>query len=155
MKIYYIKIFAVLIFAPALLKAGPNLMSDIVPPQKRAVMVETAERLAKLSTDDLAAPADIRNPFNAASEGKIDAILNRPASDKDLLALLADQLKPTGTMGIGDSLMLLRKGQKGVKVGDKLTLSFDGTPYTVEVIEVTTTNFSLRFNQAEITRPIK
>jgi hypothetical protein len=42
-----------------------------------------------------------------------------------------------------------------VKVGDRLTLSFDGTPYTVEVIGVAKTNFSLRFNQAEIIRPIK
>lgn len=152
MKTRYLAISVSLMLGFAAAKAAP---SDIAPPQKRAVTVEMAEHLAKLSTEDLTAPADIRNPFNAASEGKIEVILNRPSSDKELLALLADQLKPTGVMGREDSLVLLLKGQKGVKVGDKLTLSFDGTPYTVEVIEVSTTNFSLRFNQAEIIRPIK
>lgn len=155
MKTYSFKIILVFVFGVALLKAAPNTASDIVTHQKRAMVVEMAERLAKLSTDDLTIPADVRNPFSAAASGKIEVVLNRPSSDKDLLAILADQIKPTGTMGIGDSLVLLRRGQKGVKVGDTLTLSFDDTPYTVEVIEVTSTNFSLRFNQAEITRSIK
>ncbi|MBK9992213.1 MAG: hypothetical protein IPP19_16180 [Verrucomicrobia bacterium] len=152
MKIRSLAVLVFLMFGFAAAKAAP---SDIAPPQKRAVTVETAEHLAKLATDDLTAPADIRNPFNAASEGRIEVVLNRPASDKELLAILADQLKPTGVMGREDALVLLLKGQKGVKVGDRLTLSFDGTPYTVELIEVTRTNFSLRFNQAEIIRPIK
>ena len=78
----------------------------------------------------------------------------RPESDKDLLAILADEIHPTGVMG-RDELVLLRKGQKGVKVNDKLTLSFDGVPYEVEVTAIDNYNFSLRFNQAEITRPIK
>ena len=155
MKIHYNNVFGGLIFGTAVLTADTGLMSDIAPPQKRAVTVELAERLAKITTDDLAVPSDIHNPFNAATVGKIEVAVNRPASDKELLALLADQLKPTGVMGRDDALVLLLKGQKGVKVGDRLTLSFDGTPYTVEVIEVNKTNFSLRFNQAEIIRPIK
>lgn len=155
MKTYLNRVFAIFFIFVAIFKAESALAADIAPPQKRAVVVDMAERLAKPTTEDLAAPADIRNPFNPSTEGKVDVVLNRPASDKELLSLLADQLKPTGTMGREDSLVLLLKGQKGVKVGDKLTLSFDGTPYTVEVSEVNKTNFSLRFNQAEIIRPIK
>jgi hypothetical protein len=155
MKTYLKQIFALLVILSVLVKAESALAADIATPQKRATVVDTAERLAKPATDDLTAPADIRNPFNPATEGKVEAVLNRPASDKELLSLLADQLKPMGVMGREDSLVLLLKGQKGVKVGDKLTLSFDGTPYTVEVIEVHKNSFSLRFNQAEIIRPIK
>jgi len=58
-------------------------------------------------------------------------------------------------MGREDALVLLLKGQKGVKLNDKLTLSFDGATYDVEVTAVDHKSFSLRFNQAEITRPIK
>ena len=155
MNTYTVRFLPLFIFCSVLLSAEPAMTSDILPPQKRAVSVELAERLAKPTSEDLQAPTDIRNPFNQATEGKIEAALNRPASDAALLSILADQLKPTGVMGRDESLVLLLKGQKGVKVGDRLTLSFDGTPYTVEVIGVAKTNFSLRFNQAEIIRPIK
>lgn len=127
---------------------------DIQPPQKRAQTVELASQLSKVASPEAAQPPDnIRNPFNPAAVE--DVRTARPTSDKDLLLILAEQLQPTGVIGRDDALMLLLKGQKGVKVNEKLTLSFDGTQYDVEVIAIDRTSFSLRYNQTEITRPIK
>ena len=136
--------------------AQPVATSDIVAPQKRAAVVDLAVRLAKMpSAEEIQVPDGLRNPFDPTAEYKVELKSGRPSSDKELLALLADQLHPTGVMGREDSLVLLLKGQKGVKLNDKLTLSFDGAAYDVEVTAVDHNSFSLRFNQAEITRPIK
>lgn len=129
--------------------------TDIQPPQKRATVVDTASLLAKnASAEEMQIPDDIRNPFNPSAMAD-NRVVVKAGSDKELLAILADQLKPTGVMGLGDNLELLLKGQKPVKVNEKLTLSFDGINYDVEVIAIDRINFSLRYNQAEITRPIK
>jgi hypothetical protein len=138
------------------LQAEPTVLSDILPPQKRVASVELALRLAKSAdADAVQLPEDIKNPFNPSAGVPVEMKSGRPSSDKDLLSILADQLRPTGVMGREDSLVLLLKGQKSVKVNDKLTLSFDGTAYEVEVISIDRTSFALRYNQAEITRPIK
>ena len=128
---------------------------EVGPRQKRIVSVELAARILKApSPAEVEVPEGLKNPFDPSAGAKIEAKSGRPESDKDLLALLADQIHPTGVMG-RDELVLLLKGQKGVKVNDKLTLSFDGTAYEVEVSAIDNSNFSLRYNQAEITRPIK
>jgi hypothetical protein len=127
---------------------------DIQPPKKREQVVEQASQLAKAAAPEAALPPEnLRNPFNPSVVEEVHAA--RPTSDKDLLQILAEQLQPTGVIGREDDLKLLLKGQKGVKVNDKLTLSFDGSAYEVEITAIDSNNFSLRLNQAEITRPIK
>jgi hypothetical protein len=130
--------------------------SDIAPAQKRNASVELAERLAAVPTsENIQIPDDVKNPFDSLAGIKIEQKVGRPTTDKELLAILADQLHPTGVMGREESLILLLKGQKGVKLNEKLTLSFDGAAYDVEVTSIDHNSFSLRYNQAEITRPIK
>ena len=128
--------------------------ADIQAPKKREQTVERATQLAKIASPESTLPPDnIRNPFNPAAVEEVRTA--RPTSDKDLLIILADQLQPSGVIGREDDLKLLLKGQKGVKVNDKLTLSFDGASYEVEFTAIDNTSFSLRYNQTEITRPIK
>jgi hypothetical protein len=128
--------------------------ADIQPPKKREQIVEQANQLSKTAAPEAALPPEnLRNPFNPAVAEEVRTA--RPTSDKDLLMILAEQLQPTGVIGREDDLKLLLKGQKGVKVNEKLTLSFDGASYDVEVIAIDRSNFSLRYNQTEITRPIK
>ena len=135
--------------------AQSTTSADIGAPAKRLASIELASHLLRTPTpEEIQVPDGLRNPFDPTAGAKADIKSGRPESDKDLLALLADEIHPTGVMG-RDELVLLRKGQKGVKVNDKLTLSFDGVPYEVEVTAIDNYNFSLRFNQAEITRPIK
>lgn len=145
---------AVLLAILSLVQIAGAASADIQPPKKRELVVEQATQLAKASAPEAALPPDnLRNPFLATAVE--EARTARPTSDKDLLAILAEQLQPLGTMGIDGNLMLRLKGQKAVKVNEKLTLSFDGTMYDVEVVAIDQTNFSLRYNQTEITRPIK
>jgi len=128
--------------------------ADIQPPKKREQIVEQAAQLSKTAAPEAALPPEnLRNPFTAAPVEEVRAA--RPTSDKDLLQILAEQIQPSGVIGLEGNLMLRRKGQKAVKVNEKLTLSFDGTMYEVEVTAIDQTSFSLRYNQTEITRPIK
>lgn len=146
--------WVVLLTTMSLVQVASAAPVDIQPPKKREQVVEQANQLAKIAAPEAALPPEnLRNPFNPAVAEEVRTA--RPTSDKDLLQILAEQLQPTGVIGREDDLKLLLKGQKGVKVNEKLTLSFDGASYDVEVIAISNTNFSLRYNQTEITRPIK
>jgi len=135
--------------------AQPSAGSEVGTAQKRAATLELATQLLKTpAPEEVLVQDGLRNPFDPTAVARVDLKSGRPGSDKELLALLADQMHPTGVMG-RDELVLLLKGQKGVKLNDKLTLFFDGVAYEVEVTAIDNTNFSLRLNQAEITRPIK
>jgi len=155
MRTKYIICFSAVLSFVGFASAQAPENSEIMPSQKRAVTVALAAQLLKSpAADEVLIPEGLRNPFDPTAGTNIEIKSGRPGSDKELLVLLADQLHPTGVMG-RDELVLLLKGQKGVKLNDKLTLSFDGVAYEVEVTAIDNNNFSLRFNQAEITRPIK
>jgi hypothetical protein len=155
MSIKYTIPFLAVLFNLGIASAQSTTSADIGAPQKRLASIELASHLLKTPAPaEIQVPDGLRNPFDPTAGAKAEMKSGRPESDKDLLAVLADEIHPTGVMG-RDELVLLLKGQKGVKVNDKLTLSFDGVPYEVEVTAIDNYNFSLRFNQAEITRPIK
>ncbi len=77
-----------------------------------------------------------------------------PRTDRDLLISLANALRPGGSIVLGDNRILLLR-EKKVKVGEKLTLTFEGAQYVVEVTAINPTHFTLRYNSEEYTRPIK
>ena len=136
--------------------------SDILPPQKRAASLDLARALLttkpiEISSDEIAK----KNPFNPVkpiveSEGaaKIQVAPGGALSERDLLQSLAASVTPSGTMQLGDQLILLF-GQKKLKVGDHLPIVFQGATYELQISAIERTSFSLRINNAEITRPIK
>jgi hypothetical protein len=77
-----------------------------------------------------------------------------PRTDRDLLVAMAKTLTPSGSFVIGGS-PLLTFGQKRVKAGGTLTITFEGNQYTVEVVSISPPNFTLRLNSEEFTRTIK
>ena len=77
-----------------------------------------------------------------------------PRTDRDLLQAIAASLKPSGFFVIGGPPTLVF-GQKRVKSGSFLTITFEGTEYTLEIVSVDRTNFTLRLNREEFTRPLK
>ena len=77
-----------------------------------------------------------------------------PRSEKDLLQSIAMSLKPSGFFILGGQPTLVF-GQKRVKSGSTLTIAFEGTEYTLEIVSVDRTNFTLRLNREEFTRPNK
>jgi hypothetical protein len=77
-----------------------------------------------------------------------------PRSDRDLLIAIAGALKPGGSIKMGGGQILLM-GVKKIKVGDPLSVTFEGAQYNLQVTAINPTNFTLRYNGEEYTRPIK
>lgn len=159
---------------PLALLATAAIAADVAPvvaPATRAASLATAHRL--LTAEDSAAPANLVDPFYsepfanavgasqagpAASPGTPGAaVASRPAgprSSRDQLQALADALRPSGYIVMG-GVPSLSFGQKRVKPGGTLTITFEGAEYTLEVTAIDRTNFTLRLNNEEYTRPIK
>ncbi len=152
----------------------------VIAPTARAAGVTRAKTL--LAPRDAAAPADLKDPFyseafataaaNAGtatpaaggatasaggSAGAKGATVARPAgprSARDLIEAIAAGLKPSGSLVLrGEPVLLF--GQKRVKAGDALTITFEGTEYTVVITAIKAPNFTFRLNNEEFTRPIK
>ncbi|MEO6004514.1 MAG: hypothetical protein ABIZ04_09145 [Opitutus sp.] len=133
---------------------------------------EIVAAAAKLVTPDARTPipANVNQPFNPEAFGRPDAeelaaiaaakaaeaaALNKtkPASEADLLERIAERVAPSGTVTMnGEPLLIF--GQKRVSVGDRLTVTYDGRDYTVEITSIQRFTFTLRLNRAEITRRI-
>lgn len=104
-----------------------------------------------------------KNPFNPEGFGDIAATPNQgavvntvpvgPRSERDLLQAIATGLKPN-LMVLGGQPVLVF-GQKRVKAGGFLTITFEGSEYNLEVVSIERPNFTLRLNREEFTRPIK
>jgi hypothetical protein len=135
--------------------------SDILTPAKRAEVLEQAKQL--LATRP--APAVTADPFHSEAFAEATgAIIHAPVdtgknqvaarTGQDLLQAIAANLKPSGNFLIGGQHTLVF-GQKRVKAGGTLTITFEGTEYTLEVTAIETNNFTLRLNREEFTRPIK
>jgi hypothetical protein len=150
------------------LLAAPSLPANvepIVPPAKRAEVLERARRL--LGPKEM--PATPANPFfsetfnavrlggSGQTQSDTSTLTPAPAGPKsarDLLEAIATSLKPSGYFVFGGEPTLVF-GQKRVKAGGLLTIGFEGKEYTLEVTAVDRTHFTLRLNREEFTRPIK
>jgi hypothetical protein len=76
-----------------------------------------------------------------------------PASVYELLETIAPQINPTGSVNLGGRPLLLF-GQKKIRVGDELPITYDGERYTLVISRIETSSFTLRLGAAEVTRPI-
>jgi hypothetical protein len=141
---------------------------DVLSPTKRQEAVDRAKKL--LAVRDIPAPA--ADPFHSEAFNEIVAGVGRPASTttggesesakpaagprtgRDQLKAIAEGLKPSGYIVLGGNPTLLF-GQKRVKAGGLVTITFEGTEYTVEITSIASPNFTLRLNREEFTRPIK
>jgi hypothetical protein len=163
-----------LCMATALILAGEAPVvaqqSDLVTTQKRAVVVQLADQLVRPRV--LAEmPATLVVPFNpvgfdqpdpeevkaqqaAAAAAAAAGTPVRPLGDRSVLSTLADKLSPSGTAIIGGEPILLF-GSRRLKVGDRLTVTYEGADYNLDITAITRTTFTLRLNREEITRPIK
>ena len=50
---------------------------------------------------------------------------------------------------------MLMFGKRFVKTGSHFTVTYKGTDYDLELTEIDGTNYTLRYNREEITRPIQ
>lgn len=149
--------FIPLLSVTAVAVAAPG---GVASAQARLPAVQIAEQLLKPAAPAAALPSS-PNPFTlsgnrstgVAEENQSAALAALMASNKSLLSALADQLEPKGTFVVGgDAIILI--GQKKLKVGEKLPISFEGSIYELEITSIEATRFSVRFKNEELTRPI-
>jgi hypothetical protein len=127
---------------------------------KRQDSIAQAKLLLQEKTFSLSA----KNPFNPEGFGESqedpnpgqvgNIIPTGPRTARDLLQAIGTSLKPSGFFVLGGAPTLVF-GQKRVKAGGTLTITFEGNEYTLEIVSIAPPNFTLRLNREEFTRPIK
>ncbi|MEO6994882.1 MAG: hypothetical protein ABI273_14840 [Lacunisphaera sp.] len=131
----------------------------VLAPAKRQEVLNKAKKL--LAPREVV-PAAV-DPFHSEKFAEIiagprapvaAAVMVAPKSDRDILQGIAANLKPSGNF-VMDGVSTLLFGQKRVKAGEHLTITFEGTEYTLEIAAIERTSFTLRLNREEFTRPIK
>lgn len=102
--------------------------------------------------------AEIGRPAGSATSAAAGAAVVQqptgPRNQRELLQAIGAGLKPSGFFVLGGQPTLVF-GQKRVKAGGTLTITFEGTEYILEVTAITPPNFTLRLNREEFTRTIK
>jgi len=158
------------LFGLALLPAA-MAQSDLLPPQRRAETVALAEKLlAPRQVKPLAentpspfAPPGFEQPdpeelaaqqAAAATASAAAGAEPRLVGDRAILEKLSEYIVPSGIARLGGEAILLF-GQKKLKVGDRLTITFDGSDYELDITAIDRTTFTLRYHREEITRSIK
>lgn len=142
--------------AAARLPAQP---ADVLPAPRRAAVVALAHQLSE-PPRPVPLPAQLANPFapgvsTAALPGPADAgARNSAVSKRPLLDAIAPLVVPTGVMMLNGEPILLF-GQKRIKVGDHLPITFDGEPYVLVISSIQPDSFTLRLHGEETTRSLK
>lgn len=141
--------------------------ADILPPQRRQAVVDTAERLAQRPLPE-PVPAELPNPFNPptfdppepgaprheapAAAGPAQPV--SPPGDREILETLAMRLTPSGTIALGGKPFLIIERNR-FEVGTKFIVTYNDQDYELELVAIDRTTFKLRYRGEEITRPIK
>lgn len=154
-----------LISAALILSASTSMAQTVAKSDVRQEALVAAEGLLEAKPKGI--PATAKDPFNSDSFSEVMGMTRRapsdngtvaaptgPRSDRDLLAAIAANLRPTGNFVIGGEQTLIFS-QKRVKAGTSLTINFEGNEYTIEITAIDRANFTIRYNREEITRPIK
>jgi hypothetical protein len=149
-------------------RATAATVDPIIAPPKRLEALDRAR--AALAQKEV--PDKVPNPFYSESFNEVlqGGSAPRPSGDQQaatpavtpavnktargLLESIAASLRPSGYFVIGGQPTLVF-GQKRVKAGGTLTINFEGKEYTLEVTALDRTNFTLRLDREEFTRPIK
>ena len=147
---------------------GRAAEGEILSPTARQQALENARKL--LAPHEIAAPA--ADPFHSDAYNELvkgagktpvttgtggatnPSTSTGPRTSRDQLQAISAGLKPSGYIVLGGQPTLLF-GQKRVKAGGSVTITFEGTEYTVEITSIVSPNFTLRLNREEFTRPIK
>jgi len=168
-------LLAALALGAASASAASSVKSDFATPEARQVVVVLANRLAQPAeitpvSDDLKSLTPFTPPGFDRPDPREKSGLPAPsaggvtgpaklANTRDTLDLIASRLRPTGVIIGGGTPFLVFKTadgrQKMLKVGDKVTITFEGSDYDLEISSITSTDFTLTLNNQKITRPIK
>lgn len=158
MKIQRMLIYALALCAPMGTSFGQGAVVNLA--KREATLELTAQLLAPRENPASTLPAELMDPFNPPGFGRIPAVgksgdtAHTVSSDREILENIANKIAPSGMVMFNDNPLLLFR-EKKLKVGDTLTITFEGTDYVVVITEIERTSFKIRLNREEITRPIK
>ncbi len=144
--------------------------ADIPPAPRRSAILELATRFAEVPALTPLAP-DLVQPFNPVAFGQPDpeelraieaaraaaaaaAQGKAPVQATSVLERIAERISPSGTLQLGGEPYLIF-GQKRLRVGDLLTVTFEGQDYTLELVAIDRVTFTLRHEREQITRRIQ
>jgi len=132
----------------------------VLPPAKRQSALDAGKKLLAARK---VAPVSV-DPFYSEAFAELLAGPSRPViagpalpaqrSAREILQSIGASLKPSGNFVMNGEHTLVF-GQKRVKAGDFLTITFEGAEYVLEITAIERTRFTLRLNREEFTRPIK
>jgi hypothetical protein len=152
MKTHRVLLAALVLGAAGLVAHGQGKIAS--PAKRQASLDLAAKLLAPRENAAASLPAGLANPFNPTASRKTGVSSSAARSDREILEGIAARITPTGAMMFGNSPLLLLR-EKKLKVGESLTIPFEGADYLVVITEITPTSFRVRLNREEITRPIK
>lgn len=145
--------------------------ADVLPPSRRDATMKLAESLLAPKVFDVK-PAEAISPFAPPSFDQPDpeelraqqeaataaatagTAASKPASGRGVFEKLAEMIVPSGIVRLGGQEILLF-GQKKLQVGDRLTITYEGADYDLDITAISPNTFTLRHNREEITRSIK
>lgn len=169
------KASALVLLACAATVASAQSVAPVITPAKRDESLRQARTM--IAPKDASLPADLRDPFNsetfagggasvpsgssaaagglaAAAPSSAGARPAGPRAGQDLLAAVAEALRPSGSFTLrGEPILTF--GARRVKVGDSLSVTVEGAEYPVVITAIKPPNFTFRLNQQEFTRSIK
>lgn len=145
---------------------GAAQTDSVVAPAKRQESIDRAAKL--LATREIAVVA--KDPFSPEAFNEVIGAMGRtatsdtpgeaavqaagPRNDRELVQAIGAGLKPSGFFVLGGQPTLVF-GQKRVKAGGTLTITFEGAEHTLEITAISPPHFTLRLNREEFTRTIK
>lgn len=148
----------------------PDLAASVDSPTKRQEAIDAGTKLLAHHEE----PAVTSDPFHPAGFDELVASIGRPGgsatgtasgetspaqptgprNSRELIQAIGAVLKPSGFFVLSGQPTLLF-GQKRVKAGGTVTITFEGNQYTLEITTIAPPNFTLRLNREEFTRTIK
>lgn len=144
----------------ACLVVSPAAAQEISAPEAREALLERTERLVPVPPDAIVERfADVVDPFYLPEAEETEGpatgeVTPRGPSEREILEALADRIQPSGIMVTGGEQVLLF-GERRVRAGDVLQLSYQGETRRVVVDAVSQRSFTLRFGQEKISKPVQ
>lgn len=158
-KIRHINFFVVALISGAL---GAQTV-DVSPLKQREQLVSSAQKVFADRGSEPVLPQVVANPFlekplpesvSDPTSAPTGQTLPEGPNPVELLGKAASRIAATGTANLGGQFYLLA-GQKKFKVGDKLTIDYDGLPYEVVIVSITPTSFTVKKGDLSHTRAIR
>jgi hypothetical protein len=131
---------------------GADLKSPFNPPEFERLTPEEA-KLAAAKAAAAGAPAPAAPPAGVAGAANAGGAKAAPASDREILELVAARIPSTGVIIFGRKPLLV-VGGKRYEVGNRFTVTQGGQDYEVELVAIERTTFTLRYRGEQYARPI-